>query len=398
MGRVAYVNGRFRPHALAAVHIEDRGYQLADGVYEVWAVFDGALADPEGHFARLARSLGELRIAPPMSEAALRVLLKETLRRNRVRDGLLYLQITRGVAPRDHAFPDPPVRPAVVITARSVDYARAQARADQGVAVVTQPETRWARCDIKSIALLPNVMAKQAAREAGAVEAWFVDDLGLVTDGASSNAWNVDGQGALRTRDIQANILRGVTRASLLDLAAGAGLAVEQRPFTVEEAREAREAFITGAGTLVLPVVGIDGHVLGDGTPGPVAKRLRALYIGSARRATAAGKRQDPTPKSHPCKTDSRIQPVANEKKPNDKRQNLQDTFLNSVRRAKTPLTIFLVNGVKLQGVVSWFDNFCVLLRRDGQAQLVYKHAISTIMPSQPLQLYEPALDEAEDD
>ena len=287
MARIAYVNGRFVPHARAVVHIEDRGYQLADGVYEVWAVFDGRLADAAGHFQRLARSLGELRIAAPMSDRALQVLLTETLRRNRVTDGLVYLQVTRGVAPRDHAFPDPPVAPGVVITARRVDHAAAQARAAKGVAVVTQPETRWARCDIKTVGLLPNVLAKQAARDAGAAEAWFVDELGLVTEGASTNAWIVDATGALRTRDIQANILRGVTRNSLLSIAAEAGLTLEERPFTVEEARGAREAFITGAGTLVMPVVRVDGQALGDGAPGPVAKRLRELYIQAARRTTA---------------------------------------------------------------------------------------------------------------
>jgi D-alanine transaminase len=288
MGRVAYVNGRFVPHARAAVHIEDRGFQLADGVYEVWAVFGGRLADAPGHFQRLARSLGELRIAAPMSDQALRILLAETLRRNRVTDGLIYLQITRGVAARDHAFPDPPVAPSVVITAKSVNHAAAEARAAKGVAVITHPETRWARCDIKSVSLLPNVLAKQAARDAGAVEAWFVDDLGLVTEGASSNAWIVDASGVLRTRDIQANILRGVTRNSLLSIAAEAGLTLEERAFTVEEARGAREAFITGAGTLVMPVVRVDGKALGDGAPGPVAKRLRELYIQAARRPSAA--------------------------------------------------------------------------------------------------------------
>jgi D-alanine transaminase len=287
MARVAYVNGRFAPHARAAIHIEDRGYQLADGVYEVWAVFDGHLADAAGHFQRLARSLAELRIAAPMSDRALHILLRETLRRNRVVDGLVYLQITRGVASRDHAFPDPPVAPSDVITARSVDHAAAQRRAAKGVAVITQPETRWARCDIKSIGLLPNVLAKQAAREVGAAEVWFVDDLGLVTEGASSNAWIVDANGALRTRDIQANILRGVTRNSLLAIAVEAGLRLEERPFTVEEARGAREAFITGAGTLVMPVVRVDGQALGDGAPGPVAKRLRELYIEAARRPAA---------------------------------------------------------------------------------------------------------------
>jgi len=287
MTRVAYVNGRFVPHARAVVHIEDRGYQLGDGVYEVWAVFGGRLADAAGHFARLARSLGELRIAAPMGEAALNILLAETLRRNKVTDGLIYLQVTRGVARRDHAFPDPPVAPSLVITAKAVDHAAAEARAAKGVAVITVPESRWSRCDIKTVNLLPNVLARQAARQAGAAEAWFVDELGLVTEGAASNAWIVDANGALRTRDIQANILRGVTRGSLLAIAAEIGLTLEERPFTVEEARGAREAFITGAGSLVTPVVRIDDRRLGVGAPGPVAKRLRELYIQAARRTTA---------------------------------------------------------------------------------------------------------------
>ena len=287
MSRYAYVNGRFVRHADAAVHIEDRGYQLADGVYEVWAVFDGRLADAEGHFARLARSLDELRIPMPMGRAALTLVLREAIRRNRVRTGLVYLQVTRGVAPRDHAFPTTPVRPGVVITAKSIDWAATQARAALGIAVITTPETRWARCDIKSVALLPNVLAKQAAREQGAGEAWFVDDLGLVTEGASSNAWIVDSSGVLRTRDLNANILRGITRRSLLDLIAAAGLEVSETPFTPAEALAAREAFITGAGTLVMPVVRVDGHPIGDGRPGPVATRLRSLYVHHAREAAA---------------------------------------------------------------------------------------------------------------
>jgi len=284
MGRFAYVNHRFVRHGEAAVHIEDRGYQFADGVYEVWAVFEGKLSDSAGHFARLHRSLRELRIPEPMSEAALKVVLAETVRRNGVRDGLVYLQVTRGVAPRDHAFPNPAPAPAIVITAKSVDLEAAERRAELGAAVITQPENRWGRCDIKTVSLLPNVLAKQAAREAGAVEAWYVDELGLVTEGASSNAWIVDQAGVLRTRDIQANILRGVTRASLLALAAEMNVAFEERPFTTEEAKGAREAFITGAGTLVLPIVRIDGANVGDGTPGPVAKRLRRIYIDHARR------------------------------------------------------------------------------------------------------------------
>lgn len=282
MGRVAYVNGRFVPHADACVHIEDRGYQLADGVYEVWAVFGGKLADAEGHFARLERSLGELRIPVPMSRKALELVLRETVRRNRVKNGLVYLQVSRGVAPRDHAFPTRPVRPAMVITAKPVDMAASESKAAKGIGVVSTPETRWARCDIKTIALLPNVLAKQAARESGAAEAWFVDELGLVTEGASSNAWIVDREGVLRTRDLNANILRGITRRSLLDIIAREGLPVAERPFSLEEAKQAREAFITGAGSLVTPVVSIDGIPIGDGKPGPVARRLRASYVSDA--------------------------------------------------------------------------------------------------------------------
>jgi D-alanine transaminase len=283
MGRVAYVNGRFVRHADAAVHIEDRGYQFADGVYEVWAVFGGRLADSPGHFARLKRSLGELRISAPMTDAALTIVLNETLRRNRICDGMIYLQVNRGVAPRDHPFPNPEVSPSIVVTAKAVDLAASEARAAKGVGVVSVAENRWGRCDIKTVGLLPNVLAKQTAREAGAAEAWFVDDLGLVTEGASSNAWIVDADGVLRTRDIQANILRGVTRNSVIRLMSDSGITLDERAFTLEEAKSAKEAFITGAGSLILPVVRIDGAIVGDGVPGPVAKRLRALYIGEAR-------------------------------------------------------------------------------------------------------------------
>jgi D-alanine transaminase len=283
VGRVAYVNGRFTPHAEAAVHIEDRGYQLADAVYEVWALFDGKLADAEGHFARLERSLGELRIPIPMSRKALTVVLKEAVRRNRVREGLLYLQVGRGVAKRDHAFPGPDTQPSIVITVSAVDRAAAEARAMAGVGVITTPENRWGRCDIKTVGLLPNALAKQAARERGAVEAWFVDELGFVTEGASSNAWIVEAEGTLRTRDTNANILRGVTRLTLLDVIRSSGMKVDERPFTPDEAKAAKEAFITGAGSLVLPVVRVDGDPVGGGAVGPVAKELRRLYIERAR-------------------------------------------------------------------------------------------------------------------
>jgi len=283
MSRFAYVNGRFVRHGEAAVHIEDRGYQLADGVYEVWAVFDGKLADAQGHFARLWRSLDALRIAHPMGQAALTFVLREAVRRNMVRNGLVYLQVTRGVARRDHAFPNPAVPPSMVVTAKSTDPLLAERKAAQGAAVVSVPENRWGRCDIKSVGLLPNALAKQAARERGAIEAWFVDDLGLVTEGASSNAWIVDADGHLRTRDTQANILHGVTRSTLFEVIREAGLPINEKPFTIAEAQAAREAFITGAGTLVMPIVSVDGVKVGDGTPGPVATRLRSLYIQRAR-------------------------------------------------------------------------------------------------------------------
>lgn len=283
MGRIAYVNGRFVPHREAAVHIEDRGYQLADAVYEVWAVMGGKLADAEGHFARLERSLAELRIRPPMSRKALEMVMRETMRRNRVREGLIYLQVSRGVAPRDHAFPGDDVQPSLVMTAKSLDRAATEAKAAKGVAVVTVPENRWGRCDIKTVGLLPNALARQQAREAGAYEALFVDELGMVTEGAASNAWILDRDGVLRTRDTNANILRGITRRTLMDVIAEAGLPFQERPFTVDEAKAAKEVFVTGAGSLVMPVIAIDGEKVGDGTPGPVAMRLRRLYIERAR-------------------------------------------------------------------------------------------------------------------
>jgi D-alanine transaminase len=285
MPRVAYVNGRYLPHDRAAVHIEDRGYQFADGVYEVWAVFDGRLADADGHFERLERSLGELRIQPPMGRAALGVVLGQVLRRNHIRDGLIYLQVTRGVAPRDHVFPDPPVPPSLVVTAKRVDRAAAEAKAAAGVGVISAPENRWGRCDIKTTGLLPNLLAKQAARERGAAEAWFVDADGLITEGGSSNAWIVDQAGVLRTRDTGANILRGITRKSIMGLAEELQIKVEERPFTLAEVKSAREAFFTGAGALVMPVIAIDGQTIGDGKPGPVASRLRALYVETSRNA-----------------------------------------------------------------------------------------------------------------
>jgi D-alanine transaminase len=283
MSRVAYVNGQFVPHGHAVVHIEDRGFQFADGVYEVWAVFGAKLADYDGHMERLDRSLGELAIARPMSRAALTAVLRETIRRNRVRDGIVYLQITRGTARRDHAFPNPPVPPSVIITAKAVDPAAGDAKARNGVAVITRPDNRWGRCDIKTVGLLPNALAKQAAREAGAAEAWFVDELGFVTEGSSTNAWIVDKDQVLLTRDTNANILRGITRKTLISLAREAGVKVEERPFTVADVKAASEAFFTAASAFVTPVVSIDGAKVGDGKPGRITQRLRGLYLDYAR-------------------------------------------------------------------------------------------------------------------
>ncbi len=283
MPRVAYVDGVFRPLDAAAVSVEDRGFQFADAVYEVWAVLDGRLADAEGHFTRLDRSLGELRIERPMGREALLAVLREAVRRNRVRDGLAYLQVSRGAARRDHVFPDPEVRPTVVVTCKPVDMAAVEARGRVGVAVITQPDIRWGRCDIKTVGLLPNALARQAAKEAGAAEAWMVDDVGFVTEGAATSAWIVDAEGRLRTRGTQSNILAGVTRANLHRLAEEHGVPVEERPFTVAEAKGAAEAFYTAASAFLTPVVRIDGSAIGDGRPGPVTTRLRRLYLERAR-------------------------------------------------------------------------------------------------------------------
>lgn len=284
MSRVAYVNGAYVPHGQAVIHVEDRGFQFADGVYEVWSVFGGKLADFDGHMTRLVRSLTELRIDVPMTRDALTRVLKETVRRNRVRNGIVYLQVTRGTARRDHPFPPEGTPPSVIVTARSISAVKAEAQADRGVAVITQPDIRWGRCDIKTVGLLPNILAKQAARDRGAYEAWFVDEMGLVTEGSSTNAWIIDEHGKLRTRDTQANILRGITRAAILDLVASEKIELDERPFSVDEAKRAREAFFTAAGAFVMPAISIDGTTIGDGTPGPVTRKLRALYLDQAKR------------------------------------------------------------------------------------------------------------------
>jgi D-alanine transaminase len=275
MFRVAYVNGRYLPRHLAVVHVEDRGYQFADGVYEVCEVRGGRIIDERRHMERLKRSLHELRIPMPMSSPALGMVLRETIHRNRVGNGIVYLQITRGVARRDHGFPPPGTAPGMVVMARNLDSAGNERTASEGIAVVTMADTRWARVDIKSISLLPNVLAKQAAREQGAKEAWFVDRDGFVTEGSSSNAWIVTDGGRVLTRPAENGILRGITRGVLIDALERQGLALEERAFTVEEAYAAREAFITGASQIVMPVVRIDGRPIANGRPGPMATSLR---------------------------------------------------------------------------------------------------------------------------
>lgn len=278
MSRIAYVNGRYMPREQARVSIEDRGYQFADGIYEVCEVRGGYLVDERRHMARLNRSLGELKIVQPMSSAALAIVLRETMRRNRVHDGIVYIQITRGVAPRDFFFPVPSTRPSIIVTARNNDLARLERTASEGISVITVSDLRWQRVDIKSIALLPNVLAKQIARERGAREAWLVDAKGRITEGASSSAWILSRDGTLITHPLGRDILPGITRSVVIDLIKSQGLPFEERPFSVEEAHAAREAFITSASQIVQPVVNIDGKPVGNGVPGQIAVALRRDY------------------------------------------------------------------------------------------------------------------------
>ena len=289
MSRVAYVNGRYLAHGAARVHIEDRGYQFADGVYEVVAVNGGDLVDADWHMQRLRRSLDELAIAMPMPEAALDFVMRETVRRNKVRDGIVYLQITRGVARRDHGFPPAGVRPAVVVTSRR-GKPPSEAATQAGIAVKSLPDIRWTRCDIKSVSLLPNVLAKQAAREAGAYEAWQVDRDGFVTEGSSTNAWIIDTEGRLITRPAESAILNGITRQRLIALARDGGMEVVERAFTLEEAKRAREAFISSTTSYVMPVVQIDDAVIGNGRPGSGALGLRQAYEAFVDSANRAGR------------------------------------------------------------------------------------------------------------
>jgi D-alanine transaminase len=282
MSRIAYVNGQYLPQSEASVNVEDRGYQLADGVYEVLYMKDGRFLDEDLHMKRLERSLGEIRITPPMGRAAMLRVIREVTERNRLRDGLIYMQVTRGVARRDHAFPGKPVPAAMVITCRRTPPYPKSAEAFAGSAI-SAPDLRWARCDIKSTALLPNVLAKQAAREAGAYEAILIDRDGMVSEGSSTTVWVVDAAGVLRTRQLSHAILPGCTRASLLEQMTEAGIASEERGVSEHELRNAQEVFLTSATSFVKPIVKLDGKPVGDGSVGPITRRLFELFVQHAK-------------------------------------------------------------------------------------------------------------------
>ena len=277
MDGVAYVNGEFAPLSEARVSILDRGFLFADGVYEVAAVLEGRLVDNRAHLERLKRSLAALTISAPLSAAELEKVQEELIVRNRLEEGIVYIQVTRGAGPRDFSFP-PDAAPTLVMFTQRKNILNAPNVAT-GIAVKTLPDIRWAWRHIKSVALLPQVLAKQAAAAEGRQEAWMYDEAGLVTEGASSTAFIVTKEGRVTTRPNSSAILPGCTRQIILGLAKGAGLAIEERSFSVEEALGAAEAFVSSASTFVLPVVSIDGRTVGAGVPGETAKRLRKLYV-----------------------------------------------------------------------------------------------------------------------
>lgn len=286
MSRVAYVNGRYVAQRAACVHIEDRGYQFADGVYEVIAVCARALVDTEPHLDRLERSLRELKIARPMSRSALALVINEVVARNRVEDGIVYIQMTRGVAPRDHAFPRQQETQVVMTARRSKPHPSSYG--EDGVKVISVPDIRWERCDIKSVSLLPNVLAKQRAREAGAYEALFVAADGMVTEGSSTNAWIVTTAGELVTQPSSNAILSGITRRTVMEIVREEGLSLVERGFTLSEAKAAREAFVTSTTAFVMPVTQIDDAVIANGKAGSVSSKLRQRYIAHMTQAARA--------------------------------------------------------------------------------------------------------------
>jgi len=282
MSRIAYVNGRYVGFRGARIHVEDRGFQFADGVYEVALLANGRIIDRVRHFDRLERSLRELHIPPPVGRRALGFIIDETARRNGVTDGIVYVQITRGIAPRDHA-PPAHARPSLIVIARSRRIPDAR-RQQHGISVVTAPDLRWGRCDIKTVALVANVLAKERAQQQHAYEAWLVDSRGRISEGSSTNTWIVARDGTLITHPADSGILCGVTRLAVIDLARGHGIKVKERAFTLKEAKAAREAFVTSTTSFVLPVVRLDGRPVGKGVPGPTTRALQAAYLDHVRR------------------------------------------------------------------------------------------------------------------
>lgn len=277
MSHIAYVNGRYLPQKQAHVHIEDRGYQFADGVYEVICVWNGVPADYAAHIVRLNRSLAELRMASPISDAGLKLVLQEVVRRNHLERGTIYIQVNRGVAPRAHTFPGAGVRPSLVVTAKH-GAGPSDALAEEGVKVITTPDLRWGRRDIKSVGLLPNALAKQAALEAKAYEALLYTPDGTVTEASASNAWIVTSDKTIVTHPATHAILGGVTRATVLKMARAAGYIVKERAFTLDEVRKAKEVFLTGTTTFVMPVIDLDGRPVANGGAGIIALDLRRRY------------------------------------------------------------------------------------------------------------------------
>lgn len=286
MSRISYVNGRYIPHREAAVSIDDRGYHFADAIYEVLVYFDGRMLDATRHLSRLRRSLRELALEFKTTDAALSAIFAQVIRRNRYRHGTLYIQISRGVAARDHAFPSGAIEPALVVSAKPLDLSAVRARQEVGVGVVTMPETRWSRPDIKSTSLLANVLAKQAAHQKGAAEGWFVDADGMITEGTSSSSWIVNGDRQIITRSLDGSILPGVTRTAVLDVARAEGLELVERAFSADEASSAAEAFLTSTTNFVMPVVSIDNAKVGDGHPGPVTSAIIKAHWDHVRRET----------------------------------------------------------------------------------------------------------------
>lgn len=281
MSRIVYLNGSYVPEAEAKVSVFDRALLFGDGIYEVTAVLDGRLVDFEPHLVRLDRSLNEIGLAPPLGHDALRAVHQELIARNRIDEGIVYLQITRGAADRDFAYPEN-AAPNVIAFTQSRPLI-ANPHAETGVKVVTIPDLRWKRRDIKSTSMLAQTMGKQEAKLKGAYEAWMVED-GVVTEGTSSSAFILDQAGVIRTQPLGYHILPGVTRRAVLRLVALEGLSLQERPFSVADALAAREAFMTAASAFVLPIVEIDGVKIGDGQPGPMARKFRALYIEEARK------------------------------------------------------------------------------------------------------------------